>query len=642
MCFVFNRHVYQNYCSRNIKTIVRGTLKELGRHVPFNVAKYQVGIETRVNNVIGLLNNGLEDVKIVAICGTGGIGKTTVAKAVFNQIFDQFESRCFLNVKIVSEQHGVTYLQQQLLNNLLMEDDLEICHVEYGINMIKKRLCHKKVLIVLDDVNSLKELEILVGANDWFGLGSKIIITTRNEHLLVENKVDHAIYRVELLNEDECFQLFSCHAFTKNNPEENYLKISWSVITYAQGLPLALEVLGTLLYKKSIEEWEINLDKLERIPNRKIQDVLRLSFDGLDDMDQKNIFLDIACFFNGWDEKNVMDLLESCGFYPRIEIPILIDRSLLTITNDRILSMHNVIQEMGRAIVLEESPDPDERSRLWTFKDNKKVLGENTATEAIKGIMLNMPDGHLSEELLIINADVFAKMKKLRLLKLSGPVRLCGQITYLVWDGYPLGFLPSNFHPQNLIELQLPSSPIKQISTASSKKLKSLLLSCYRYLKETPDLFSLPCLEVLDLMECVNLVKVHLSSGVHSRLASVHLSGCIKLSSLPRSIQWTNLIEFNLSGCVKLGNFPEIQGDMDRLERLRLDNTGINGLPSSFEHLNGIQILNLTGCQKLKNVPNNIFCRMKRLQDLYMEGVAMTQLPSSIAAYNIYSMFLEI
>ncbi|XP_059665380.1 disease resistance-like protein DSC1 [Cornus florida] len=230
-------------------------------------------------------------------------------------------------------------------------------------------------------------------------------------------------------------------------------------------------------------------------------------------------------------------------------------------------------------------------------------------------------------------------MKKLRLLKLSGPVRLCGQRTYLsnelrylVWDGYPLGFLPSNFHPQNLVELQLPSSPIKQISTAisSSNKLKSLRLSCCRYLKETPDLSSLPCLERLHLMECVNLVKVHLSSGVHSRLGRVRLDGCIKLSNLPRSIQWTNLVEFHLSGCVKLENFPEIQGDMDRLDRLYLGNSGINGLPSSFEHLSGLQVLDLTGCQKLKNVPNNIFCRMKRLHSLYMERVAMTQLPSSI------------
>ncbi|XP_059665379.1 disease resistance protein RUN1-like [Cornus florida] len=609
-----------------IKTIVQETLKQLGRYVLLNIAKYQVGIETRVNKVIALLDNGLEDVKIVGICGNGGIGKTTIAKAVFNQMFDQFESRCFLNVKKVSELHGVTYLQQQLLNNLLMEDDLKICHVDYGINMIKERLCHKKVLIVLDDVDSLKELEILVGANDWFGLGSKIIVTTRNERLLIENKVDHAIYRVELLNEDESFQLFSCHAFTKNNPEENYLKISWSVINYAQGLPLALEVLGTLLYKKSVEEWEINLDKLERIPNRKIQDVLRLSFDGLDDMDQKNIFLDIACFFNGWGEEYVMDLLESCGFYPRIEIPILIERSLLTITDDRILSMHNVIQEMGREIVREEFPDdPGKRSRLWSLKDINEVLRENTATEAIKGIMLNMTHDHLSEELLV-NADVFAKMKKLRLLKLSGPVRICGQLTYLsnelrylVWGGYPLGFLPSNFHPQNLVELQLPSSPIKQISTAisSSKKLKLLRLRHCPYLKETPDLYSLPCLEYLDLTECVNLVKVHLSSGVHKRLVALFLTGCIKLRSLPRSIELKNLEYFDLSECLKLEKFPEIQGDMDHLEYLNLQNTGIKDLDPR-------------GCQNLKNVPDNIFCRMKRLKYLYMKGVAMTQLPSSI------------
>ncbi|XP_059665557.1 disease resistance protein Roq1-like [Cornus florida] len=358
-----------------IQKIVQEIIKKL-EHIPLYVAKYEVGIDSRVNEVIALLNNGSKDVCTVGICGTGGIGKTTIAKVVFNQIFHQFESCCFLSdVKGVSEQqNGLTDLQQQLLKDILMED-LKMSNVDYGINVIKKRFCYKKVLVVVDNVDSSKQLESLAGANDWFGFGSRIIVTTRNERLLVEHKVDE-IYKVELLNDDEALRLFSWHAFTNSHPLEDYLELSRSVINYAQGLPLALQVLGSFLFKRSLKEWEHELDNLKRIPNKKIHNVLKISFDGLDDT-EKDLFLDIACFFKGYDEDYVIDILGSNGFYPRI--PILIERSLITISSYNKLHMHDLLQEMGKEIVRQESPDdPGKRSRLWFYKDIYKVFREKT------------------------------------------------------------------------------------------------------------------------------------------------------------------------------------------------------------------------------------------------------------------------
>ncbi|XP_059665316.1 disease resistance protein RUN1-like [Cornus florida] len=626
-------NIANGYEAKFIQEIVQEIFKKLGS-TPISVAKYEVGIVSRVNKVISLLDNRSKNVHIVGICGTGGIGKTTIAKAVYNRIFDQFESCCFLgDVKEVSEQRGLVCLQKQLLNDILMEEDSKIYNIDYGICVMKKRLCYKKVLVVLDDVDHLKQLESLVGGNDWFGFGSTIIITTRDERLLVEHKIDHEIYKAELLNDDEALELFSWHAFMKNHPVEDYLELSRYLINYAKGLPLALQVLGSFLFGRSKKEWEHELDNLKRIPNREIHDVLKISFDRLNNT-EKDLFLDIACFFKGYDKDYVMDILGSSGFYPRI--PILIERSLITIS-DKKLHMHDLIQEMGKEIVRQESPDePGKRSRLWFHEDVYKVLKENTVTETIKGIMLNLPYGLRLEELRV-NVDIFAKMKRLKLLKLRG-IRPCGRLSYLSnelcyldWDGYPERYLPSSFHPQNLVHLQLRNSQIKQISTHIKflGKLKLLHFRNCPYLDKTPDLSSLPCLEDLNLQGCADLVEVHLSSGVHERLVSVNLSECKKLRSLPRSIHLKNLEYLVFSKCSKLETFPEIRGDMDVLKELDLHMTAIKDLPASIENLGGLQTLLLGRCKKLKSLPTNMFSRMKVLRHIEMQGTGIKQLPSS-------------
>lgn len=144
-------------------------------------------------------------------------------------------------------------------------------------------------------MDNLEQLEYLAGNHDWFGSGSRIIITNREKHLLITHGVS-TIYEVRGLEDSEVFQLFRQYAFKHNHPGEDYMQLCYKLIHYSKGLPLALKVLGTFLYSKSILEWKSELDKLKRIPNIKIQNVLKMGFDGLDDK-EKDISLDIACFF---------------------------------------------------------------------------------------------------------------------------------------------------------------------------------------------------------------------------------------------------------------------------------------------------------------------------------------------------------
>ena len=207
----------------------------------------------------------------------------------------------------------------------------------------------------------------MAGSPKWFGPGSTIIITTRDQHLLVKYGVTKT-YNATKLHYEEALQLFSQHAFKQNVPKEDYVDLSNCMVQYAQGLPLALKVLGSSLQGMTIDEWKSALDKFKKNPMKEINDVLRISFDGLDNS-QKEVFLDIACFFKGECEDFVLRILDGCKLHPKINIKDICDRCLVTRLNN-VVQMHDLIQKMGWAIVREECPgDPHKWSRLWDVDD---------------------------------------------------------------------------------------------------------------------------------------------------------------------------------------------------------------------------------------------------------------------------------
>jgi hypothetical protein len=212
-----------------------------------NVFKNFVGIESRVEEMMSLLSIGLDDVRFVGIYGMGGIGKTTLSKAIYERVSHEFEASCFIaSIREETITHNLVYLQKQLIYEILMEREINIWNEYRASQVIANRLRNKKVLIVLDDVDEEDQLNALAGSHDWFGQGSRIIITSRDHHLL--NRFVNDTYEVKNLNGNEALQLFSRKAFKKPHPEENYLELSMEVVNYAQGLPLALEVFGSFLF----------------------------------------------------------------------------------------------------------------------------------------------------------------------------------------------------------------------------------------------------------------------------------------------------------------------------------------------------------------------------------------------------------
>ena len=338
-----------------------------------------VGIQSRVEEMENLcLSMGLNDVHFIGIWGMGGIGKTTIAQVLYDRIRNRFAGSSFLaNVREKNGNDGLVTLQKQLLSDVLFEKNIDISNVQKGINLIRHRLCHKRVLVILDDVDQDKQLEALAGKQSWFGRGSVIIIITRDQHLLIRHEVaEEKIYNAKELDDDEALKLFSLKAFKQDNPLEGYEVLSKKFINYAQGLPLALKVLGSSLICRNLDAWKAVLGRLKETPKREILDVLQISFDSLE-ITEKEIFLDIACFCKGMTKYRVANILQTLHHKPYIDIDVLVEKSLITISNGT-LWMHDLLQELGKEIVRRESPkELGGRSRLWVKEDVLHVLKHN-------------------------------------------------------------------------------------------------------------------------------------------------------------------------------------------------------------------------------------------------------------------------
>ncbi|KAJ0524453.1 putative TIR domain, P-loop containing nucleoside triphosphate hydrolase [Helianthus annuus] len=190
---------FDGHEAKFIQKIVEDISLEL-RFIDTSVDEKLIGMETRVKHVVSSLENGSDDVRMIGIKGIGGGGKTTLARAVFDHISVWFEGKSFVeNVREASKGSGLKKLQKQVLKDVLNDGRIDVTSVSEGKHMMKKMMGSRKTLVVLDDVDDIEQLEALAGDRTWFKAGSTIIITTRDEHVLVAHRVK-SIHDVNLLS----------------------------------------------------------------------------------------------------------------------------------------------------------------------------------------------------------------------------------------------------------------------------------------------------------------------------------------------------------------------------------------------------------------------------------------------------------
>ncbi|KAG6630111.1 hypothetical protein CIPAW_14G132900 [Carya illinoinensis] len=603
---------YESTIIQQISGIIFNNYTMLNIRIHYDGQKL-VGINSRVEEMINLLDMESNDVRFLGIHGMGGVGKTTLAEIICGRVSCQFEGSSFISCirEKSTTARGLASLQKELLSMIMPDQEIRIWDHHQGIKLMSTRLQNKKVLIILDDVDCEKQLTALAGNRKWFGPGSRVIITCRDSHILITHGVNDT-YKVELLQTADALQLFSLSAFDKTNPPENYKDLSMGFVHYAGGLPLALQVLGRFLFGRTIDAWKSARDQLEANPKKEIFDILKISFDGLEES-QQQMFLDVACFLKRFGR--LSDFFKK--IYPAIDIDVLVNKSLVSISKyppDKLI-MHDLLKKMGQEIVRREDPnEPGRRSRLFGVEDVYDVLKNDTGTDAIEGIFLDLYFETKHGE---FNAEAFSKMRKLRFLCFDAALE------YIKWHGNPFQYMPSDklrflhwrecpskswpssFQPKNVIVLNMPGSHFKQLwkGLMVLDNLKYLNLCDSWKLIETPDLSGVSNLEEIKFSNCTNLCEIHPS-----------------IRSLKR------LKHLNLKGCSRLGNFLNILGDMTSLERLSLPSSEVSIFPSVIYSLSSLERLQLDGWSRLEKFPD--LSRLECLKKFKAYETAITQMPS--------------
>ncbi|KAK0574072.1 hypothetical protein LWI29_017828 [Acer saccharum] len=536
-----------------VQLLVKRVLTKLS-NTPIRVAAYTVGIDSRVEELMKLLDVKSNGVRVLGLHGMGGVGKTTLAKAVYNKLVGKFECRSFItNVREISRQtDGLISLQHKLIDDLSLDNTvLKRNEIEANISAIKEVVDKRKVTVVLDDVDDIGQLNALLGKKER-----------------MEMKRDDVIY-----------------------------------------------------------------------------------------------------------------VLKGCGFRAELAITILTAKSLIKVTTDDTLWMHDQLRDMGRQIVWQENlQDPGNRSRLWDRDEITTVLKLQKGTRNIRGIVLDLKrkmvmDSSVDdtswenlrrgrsltsaiftylkerckkflqhraeiERELVLCTKPFESMVNLRLLqinhvKLEGKFKfLPAELKWLQWKQCTEKTLPSDFSPSQLTVLDLSESGIERVWDSNTNKVaKNLmvlnLLGCWN-LAAVPDLSEHPILEKLVLERCTRLTKIHESVGDISTLLHLNLSGCSNLIEFPRDVSALKHLEtLVLSGCSKLSELPEDIGDMESLKELLLDNTAIAKLPQSVILLVKLEKLNLSGCLFLKELPQSIG-KLVSLKEFSLDHSAIEELPDSV------------
>ncbi|CAL9225739.1 unnamed protein product [Arabidopsis halleri] len=341
---------------------------------------------------------------------------------------------------------------------------------------------------------------------------------------------------------------------------------------------------------------------------------------------------------------------------------MLAEKSLIRITLDGDIEMHNLLEKLGREIDRAKSKgNPGKRQFLTNFEDIREVLTEKTGTETVLGICLPHSE-YFSKGPLLIDEESFKGMRNLQYLKIGqwsdrdlpqwqSLAYLPHKLRLLGWDYCPLKSLPSTFKAEYLVKLIMKNSKLEKLweGTLPLGSLKKMNLWCSKNLKEIPDLSLAINLEELDLAGCKSLVTLPSSIQNAIKLRKLDCSGVllIDLKSLEgmRNLEYLSVDWFSMEGTQGIVYFPRklrlLEWNKFPLKRLpsnfkaeylvelRMEYSELEKLWDGTQPLGSLKQMYLRGSKYLKEIPDlSLAINLERLY--LVECESLVTLPSSI------------
>ncbi|XP_039155783.1 disease resistance protein RUN1 [Eucalyptus grandis] len=529
-----------------IKLIVQELLHKLkGKDRP--LPDYLVEMDDLVQIEKPLDANSNDHVRFLIIHGIGGIGKSTLASIIFNRSRSKFNCSSYLDDVPCQ---GLLDVRKKLLSDTLGSTSIiGILDTNDGIDRIRRGLSNKKVLVVVDNVDEKRQLENLAGRHDWFGFGSRIIITIRDKSTILDkdNQMppsNYLAYPMKEMPMVQAIRLFSKHAFRSDTPPRDCYNFLERVVSSIGRLPLTLEVVGSLFANTVRSEWDETLEDLKQVPHKHVRNTLMINY-----------------------------MWRSSGYSPRSVIDVLLLMSLMKIDEFNRFWMHDEIRDLGR----------------------KK--------RAVRALSLGISHDLIPEELAYLPMLRFLGGERLNFV--GDFKNLLHSLRWLSWRHCPHDFSATNLHLVNLVVLDLSSSDIthnwggwRHIEMA--KKLKILDLTCCNELTKTPDFLEFGKLEKLILAGCEQLSTIDSSIGKLKLLNTLNIEGCACLEGLPEEIGSLEYLSEIIMPCFgKSFKLPETLGDLKSLTKFEIQfHPGIYRLPYSIGMLNLTRLV-LSNCKNL-------------------------------------------
>jgi Leucine-rich repeat (LRR) protein len=603
----FDLETYNGNRAQMVDKIVQRVLDKMEK-IPLHVSPYPTGLDEKIKDLerTVLLQHQRGGARVVGIVGLGGIGKTTLAKEFFNLHRSDYHRSCFLfDVRENAATGFLNKLQMRLLRELTKLNNEEIYNTHEGKAMLTRYLSSShESLIVLDDVEHIEHLDaLLLPIKDVIHSSSLILVTSRNKDVLISSAIpESSIYRLTGLSRQQSQELFCSHAFHRSHPVLGFQQEVNMFLDVCDGLPLSVKVFGALLRgNEDLEYWKAQyreISESQSLPPD-IQRSLKISYDSLNPR-EKQIFLDIACFFIGEDRDTAIRIWDGSSWGGWLGFRNLENKCLVEVDNKNCIRMHDHLRDLGRDIAKNEPGCP---LRLWCPAED---LNTQSPVRGIKNLADCSRLGADTSRLQLLSGEGNCVESILK-------VRQSPQLIWLCLFNCPYSSLPSWIRKKNLRVLKMSEDDLG-------------LETLWQDESQCPDESQVPLqLRELDIA-ATHLLKIPKSIGQLKYLEKIVLkpgnSGDMKLETLPDEFcHLQSLKHLELNHCSRLKQMPDSFGNLTNLQHiLFLSLYSLEMLPDSFGNLRNLQHIRLSDCKELHMLPEAFGKHCTTLQHIDLSG----------------------